>query len=470
MRTRFAIIAGILGSMILPLTVAQCQTGNHRVEMWRRMAAEYPAEVEKARATGIPLSLKYLRKPLPPESENAALLYKKLRNLHAPIDAIRILSDFSYLNHPTLTQVQQAQKALPKCAELLRVFHEAATRPKCVFDRAWNFSSMDSNIIPEFSQVSTAHALLISESLLLAHAGKGVEAVRNLTPGFQVARQIASDGTLDSLVAGQSVGARTLAGMRRILAVRKDATTAHAVERAVEQEWTPLPLASAMAEQAAFQQDEIQIARKEGLLSFIQEMNSPTEGTSTAKMGRGMEGMFSKEMRSDIQANQKILLDANAALLLRGMRKLKEAADLSYPKAMPIFAAFERDEATPPSMPEDQRVLRVLPVTPLFSKVIEHKASSVAMANSLRAGAAVLAYQAEHGGNLPETLDLVISPVPPDPFSGQPLHYRIEGTGKNAGFVVYSVGPDGTFDGGKPGAKMSGSGFRYPTLAPTSYY
>ena len=52
-----------------------------------------------------------------------------------------------------------------------------------------------------------------------------------------------------------------------------------------------------------------------------------------------------------------------------------------------------------------------------------------------------------------------------DSFTGKPLLFRREG----GGFVVYSAGPMGRFDGGKPGAKVPGqeSLFRYPDV-PTS--
>ena len=39
-----------------------------------------------------------------------------------------------------------------------------------------------------------------------------------------------------------------------------------------------------------------------------------------------------------------------------------------------------------------------------------------------------------------------LSHVPQDPFSGQPLIYHAQGTNR----LLYSVGPDGVDDGGKP--------------------
>jgi hypothetical protein len=51
-----------------------------------------------------------------------------------------------------------------------------------------------------------------------------------------------------------------------------------------------------------------------------------------------------------------------------------------------------------------------------------------------------------------------LSYVPEDPFSGQPLVYRAQGTN----WLLYSVGPDGVDDGGKPvGRGLGGKGDLY---------
>lgn len=84
---------------------------------------------------------------------------------------------------------------------------------------------------------------------------------------------------------------------------------------------------------------------------------------------------------------------------------------------------------------------------PTYAKLLDKQAQDEALAANVRAGALVLAYRAQHG-HFPERLDEVLSPVPVDPFSGQPLRYRFENGSK--GFVVYSVGPTGGFDGGTP--------------------
>lgn len=84
---------------------------------------------------------------------------------------------------------------------------------------------------------------------------------------------------------------------------------------------------------------------------------------------------------------------------------------------------------------------------------------AVAGRSITRAAAAALAERAKTGA-FPTTLPGAF----PDPYSPSAmLQYRQEGVG---GFVVYSVGPDGKFNGGRPGdaAPLSAPCFRYPTV------
>jgi hypothetical protein len=83
-----------------------------------------------------------------------------------------------------------------------------------------------------------------------------------------------------------------------------------------------------------------------------------------------------------------------------------------------------------------------------------------ARSSSLRASAltrllaidlAIRGYEARHSA-VPDRLDQLVpeflDAVPADPFTGGPFVYRAAETGP--GFVLYSVGPDGQDDGGKP--------------------
>ncbi len=88
----------------------------------------------------------------------------------------------------------------------------------------------------------------------------------------------------------------------------------------------------------------------------------------------------------------------------------------------------------------------------------------------LRAKLALLAYHKERN-HYPETLaelvqDGYLSRVPEDPFAGkfaEPLHYKRL---SDSQYLLYSVGPDGTDDGGKPIVDRRQNGM--PNIQPQS--
>jgi hypothetical protein len=80
----------------------------------------------------------------------------------------------------------------------------------------------------------------------------------------------------------------------------------------------------------------------------------------------------------------------------------------------------------------------------------------VARLRLLTAGLALRCYQTEQG-RAPSQLEQLVPShlrrVPLDPFSGRPLIYRISGTN----WLLYSVGPDGVDDGGRPAGRSTSS-------------
>ena len=85
---------------------------------------------------------------------------------------------------------------------------------------------------------------------------------------------------------------------------------------------------------------------------------------------------------------------------------------------------------------------------PALSRVMDLDVRNVAHLNTARVGLAVQRYRLA-SGKLPETLaELVpayLDAVPKDPFDGKEMRYKKLETG----FVVYSIGEDGSDDGGK---------------------
>jgi hypothetical protein len=84
---------------------------------------------------------------------------------------------------------------------------------------------------------------------------------------------------------------------------------------------------------------------------------------------------------------------------------------------------------------------------PSYTRSIESQAHFEAALDLMRIGISVEQYRASTG-SYPATLDAIASSiggtVPVDPFTGQPYRYQPS----SASFLLYSVGPNLTDDGG----------------------
>lgn len=98
---------------------------------------------------------------------------------------------------------------------------------------------------------------------------------------------------------------------------------------------------------------------------------------------------------------------------------------------------------------ESQRLAARHPLTdklvPMIDLYKEFHCRMVAEANMTRAGLALLQYRKAHD-TFPQTLDVLEIKGLIDPFTQEPLHYRVEPDG----FVIYSVAEDLKDNGGRP--------------------
>ena len=420
----------------------------------RRQIEAGPADLARARAEmaqdGVSLDPVALQRPLPPPDQNAAPLYQKLfqvlkdKPLGLPIYAQPLAWDHTY----TPEQLAAVQKIYDSRPEVWALLNQAADRPQCVYARRW--SEGFSVLFPEFQQFREADRLLNTETYLLAAQGKYAEAVQNQTRGFRVAEHAASDPVLISYLVGVACEAITLTGMRGLLdRAGTDAAVDAQVRAAIETSRPRLSLRYALAGEVAVQ------------TTGLQKMHD-----GLGKDGvRGMAEIFVakddpllKRLTPGTPADRRFAqdwLDASEAIILTRMHTLLAAADLT---PIPRRQAFARDAAAQTAMPAS--VLTILPniVLPTFAQVENNETRRVTQEEVVIVAAAVLASRAKTGA-FPDAL-----PEPfPDPYTSRPLGYRREGAD---GFVVYSAGLDGKYDGGKPGDKVALGvvQFRYPIL------
>ena len=136
------------------------------------------------------------------------------------------------------------------------------------------------------------------------------------------------------------------------------------------------------------------------------------------------------------------LTDKGATIYLDLMDGLFDA--LRLPEHERIKAA-ETIQAELQDVPKIYVMLHML--MPAHSQIFQQSLNNIARLRTVRAGLAIERYRLANGKlpeNLAELVPAYLDAVPKDPFDGQELRYkRLE-----KGYVVYSIGEDGSDDGG----------------------
>ena len=415
--------------------------------------ANLAREQAAARAAGIPLEAAHLQRPLPPPSQNAAPLYVKLakllRNkpLLQPPYAEHMVATESY----TPAQIAAVRELLVDRSDVTSLAHQAAARPQCVFVRDWNKGlSLE---FPEYQRMRPAVRLLTAQSYLLARDGHYAQAVANQAQGFRMAEHIASDRILLAYLVGNASEAITLSGMQSILMLAgPNAAVDEDVKRAVTQSRPHLFLREALRDEPAAMAPvftQLHAGQSRGVAWLDAAMKGLTNG---GKMPTPDSSV------SAPAAEQKIVsdtIDGQQANYLADMRHLIAGMDGPEAARRSAFAAVMNPSA------EDMKTgSRAISFTLMRDpQMLDDDEKRIHAREAVTLAAATLLAARAKAGAYPDRL-------PPgflDPFSGKPLQYRREGAD---GFAVYSVGPTGHFDGGRPGQKPPGaeSLFRYPVV------
>ena len=422
----------------------------------RREIAAGPAALAHARAEaqkeGIAVFAAQLNPALPPDDRNAAPLYLKLaqrvhdRSLEAP---------------PLSAARDPVQKNLDDSREIVALLRQATDRPQCVFppdtpddtdDTRFHLSS------PIWFQQRIAlrrwgHELE-GEAVLQAKQSRYAEAVATDARAYRVAEHAASDPTLFSLLVAEDIDAAVTGGMQEILTLAgPNAAVDAQVGRAVTDKAPRLSLRHALSGQVASVDASFSLLRRDGPGTLVGLFSMQWSAPRLVEKGFTPE---EKHFYSD-------LLDAAEAEVIQQMRPVVRAPDLPDGAAE---AAVEAPARRVPPPPTDDLVHEVARhMSPLPYVLVNVRPARAAASHSItRAAAAVLAARAKTGA-YPATLPGRF----PDPYDpARQIGYRREGAG---GFVVYSVGPGGKYDGAEPvdprALYQAGFRFRYPS-APAS--
>jgi hypothetical protein len=445
----------------------------------RQQVADGPAELARekaaAQADGIDLDPAHLQKPLPPADQNAALLYerwyalRKAAKADLPLYAEPMRYGYAY----TPQQIARVQKILDDHRDVVALLHQAADSPQCVWIVDWQKIPKSAQKPPEFSpndyllwggwKTRAAARTINTESFLLALQGRYTEAIVNQTRGFRIAAHTAAEPTLTGATVGGAVEAITLTGMVNILDLAgPNPAVAAQVRQAIAAHPFHPSLKQALAGEAALvplKMTGVRAMTPAQLAGYLPGSTMPSADDSD----------FPTHFSPEVQRFFSNAVDAAEAQELNHLHRLYTAAGTPRDARQQFRKELDASEAAAPD-PEKQPN-PVIALTALdfseddtaFDEACDFTDGIQTEEQMLMAVTEALGTKARSGA-----FPAHLTGRYPDAFAdGKPLQYRQEGAN---GFVAYSVGPTGHFDGGKPGGKAPDWPtvmFRYPPAART---
>ena len=411
--------------------------------------ASGPADLAKActlaEKAGIATRLSQLVQLLPPAGQNAALLYKQLEALRKqkPLRFPPYAQSLSGRVAYTPAQMAAVKKEYDARPDIFTLLHQAADKPQCVFARDW---AKDAFSFPgQFSGFRETARELKTEGVLSAERGRYTEAVATESRVYRVALHAADEPTLISYLVAEAIDSIATSGMQDVLSLAgPNADVDVLVGQAVSDSSARPSLRHALSGEAALSDAGFSLLRRAGPGGLVALLSSTPDAARPTPSFTPQERRFYAD-----------LLNAAEAVSLHNVRATVRAADTAGASAA---LARESREAQAPTDDLVQEVARRL--SPLQFDILSGLPARAAAARSVTCAAAAVLVERAKTGAFPVALPgAFLDPYRPSKM----LQYRREGAG---GFVVYSAGPDGKGDGGRPGdrALPSAPSFRYPSV------
>lgn len=381
-------------------------------------------EIHSIRREGDPITLAQHIPPVPPDAQNGAIIYQKAFRL---IDSQR---EFTAL-HSLIFQKQggenatawtQARAEIPNFMPVVELAREAASKSRCSFKADWKRGYFPAN--PDVRLLSD---LLCAYSLVLDHDGDNDAAISNLELALRAADSIKNDHTYISCLIRMSL-CKTIAdtAYKIVLDHGVDQNKARILCDALAWDSFEAEIPVMLkCERATYSNTYDEIARSGSLPSELYDADS-----------------FSKWRRFQGSLIARPLLRADQLRYLRAMRRTIKDCGIPFRKlpAPEQHGAYEGDCEIGFWLSD----VFDIDIRGLRSSVDSYRAHI----NGTRVAIALCVYSARIG-KYPQSLDdltkLGWKLDLQDPFSGKDFVYKPQPNG----FLLYSIGPDLTDNGGK---------------------
>jgi hypothetical protein len=315
------------------------------------------------------------------------------------------------------------EKYLTVNAQALKNIKEEAEAGDGCFDTDW--TQGPATLLPHLTKLRSASRVLSAEAVMRAKAGDAKGALDDARLMLRLRRLVDREPILISQLVAYSMDAMAASTLHGVLdACPADVTAARAIVAELEgREERNSPVRAMLGETAT------------GIYVFDhggpEMLAQPARGAQ-----RGPGGWVWKAVGTLLWN-----MPADKYQYLSTMREMRRLARMPVPERM-------RKPPAPPSTRggRPRATLTQMLVPPLLRSLTQQASADCKVA-LVRAALGVEMYRAEKG-EFPETLSAVVpqylEAVPADPYDGKAIRY----SAADGGFVVYSIGEDGSDDGG----------------------
>ena len=466
-------------------------------------------EIELCRKLGILTSRSETQPSMPPDDQNAAMVYAGWKAL---IKEQGIPASADY-NLPKLLDFHQANSAVVSEIEMinangdvLALIHHAAKMPNRVFKKDW---SLGVNLTyPELTDVRQMIRWLQGESGVLARRGKPIEAVNALSTGYLLEKQVLQTHTTLNYLTAYSIDHTVTNGLLHVAQqFRNSPELLDAISSAISTEPPALTAGDYMATKMldlVETADMMRLPEKEqrkmlgvpagstgtmSVIGVIQDLAGPSPTTSgqdlkvseAVKAGANMGQWKLKRIPItlpvilaqpprynvglyDQWVNDNEVLAIHTIRPILGVRDqpLDTMIDATYDACGALVPKLRQSVDTGELRPSSTS-LACLYVNLIFEELSRQRVTTENAYRSVtNAAVAVFLHRAKHS-QYPESLVQTGTKSLVDPFSGRPLRYRRSALG----FAVYSVGQSGKYNGGTIPAQTSEAVYRFPSSKDT---
>jgi len=435
---------------LLPPTFIYAQQQND--PLWVKRLAEAKA---LAKREGFPLSLAELPKRNVPNADNAATYIRRLNEIgkKRPLPEEDMLFIHGDIQNERPLSPQQASRAKAIFASRPDVLLNIEKAAACIdyyipLKKGFGGETGESAaIIALGAGLRSAARWLNAKTGLLLAERRNKEAIANQSKALHLARVAQQAPSLVEVLIANALNAIALRGMEKILLAAGDQPEiAQAVKEAIQRERSGVSFQNMFRCELAMHLGILEGMRKDAVsLSSTQTFLTPDFRAQIKKF----------HYPDDPKQIAERYINANETTLILKFLEIRSVMSAPYyqkpPKGFPSQKEMER-------LTEEPDTAFAYIAIPVYISTRAVLARQEATKKSIQMGAQTLAWKVKRGA-FPNSLKEVISSIPLDPFDGKPLRYRKEG----AGFVIYSVGETGKYDGRVfEKGRWRESVFRYP--------